>query len=178
MTGSVKEGKDAGVQGEKKKMTGLSPEKKYACMTLLIMTFIFIQSAFPGDLSGRESGFIARFVAVLFQGDLEEVSFFVRKGAHFTEYLLLGISLFLWIRERGRSGKNLPDRVFGRPGWTSLAAWTAGTVYALTDEIHQLFVADRSGQIRDVVIDSAGVLAGILLTKLLHHYIHKGVHDI
>ena len=38
-------------------------------------------------------------------------------------------------------------------------------VYAITDEVHQLFVFERSGEVRDVLIDSAGSLLGILLTS-------------
>ena len=46
-----------------------------------------------------------------------------------------------------------------KAGW----AWVVGTLYAASDEIHQLFVPGRSGQLRDVLLDSAGVAAGILL---------------
>ena len=46
-----------------------------------------------------------------------------------------------------------------KAGW----AWVVGTLYAASDEIHQLFVPGRSGQLRDVFLDSAGVAAGILL---------------
>ena len=46
-----------------------------------------------------------------------------------------------------------------KAGW----AWVVGTLYAASDEIHQLFVPGRSGQLRDVLLDSDGVAAGILL---------------
>ena len=36
-------------------------------------------------------------------------------------------------------------------------------LYAITDEYHQTFVAGRSGELRDVVIDSLGALLGILI---------------
>lgn len=35
--------------------------------------------------------------------------------------------------------------------------------YAFTDEIHQIFVPNRTGLLRDVYIDSLGILAGLLL---------------
>ncbi|MBR0386198.1 MAG: VanZ family protein, partial [Clostridia bacterium] len=41
-------------------------------------------------------------------------------------------------------------------------AWAGGTFYAALDELHQLLVDGRSGQVRDVGIDSAGVLTGVL----------------
>ncbi|HIU52150.1 MAG TPA: VanZ family protein [Candidatus Merdicola faecigallinarum] len=38
-----------------------------------------------------------------------------------------------------------------------------GVIYAITDEIHQLFVPGRSGEIRDVLIDGLGIIVGIIL---------------
>ncbi len=38
--------------------------------------------------------------------------------------------------------------------------------YAFTDEIHQIFVPNRTGLLRDVYIDSLGILAGLLLFNL------------
>lgn len=39
-------------------------------------------------------------------------------------------------------------------------------IYACTDEIHQLFVPGRSGQFRDVMIDSLGAFIGILILSI------------
>ena len=36
-------------------------------------------------------------------------------------------------------------------------------LYAATDEVHQLFVPGRSGQVSDVLLDSAGAIAGLAL---------------
>lgn len=36
-----------------------------------------------------------------------------------------------------------------------------GAEYAIFDELHQLFVSDRAGQITDVFIDTIGVVIGI-----------------
>lgn len=54
-----------------------------------------------------------------------------------------------------------------------LLCWCAGTAYAATDEFHQLFVPGRSCQFRDVCIDSAGILTGIVLFSLIKHQIAK-----
>ena len=40
-------------------------------------------------------------------------------------------------------------------------------MYSITDEIHQTFVFGRSGEIRDVLIDSVGIFTGILLVILI-----------
>lgn len=34
-------------------------------------------------------------------------------------------------------------------------------IYTISDEIHQLFVLGRGGQIKDVIIDSSGAVVGI-----------------
>ncbi len=44
-----------------------------------------------------------------------------------------------------------------------LFSWLFGTLYAVTDEIHQLFIQGRSCEFRDVCIDSLGVLTGIIV---------------
>ena len=45
-------------------------------------------------------------------------------------------------------------------------AWIMTVVYAMTDEVHQLFVQGRAGRISDVLIDSIGVtIITVLLWK-------------
>ena len=45
------------------------------------------------------------------------------------------------------------------------AALAAGIAYAISDEVHQLFVPGRVGSPLDVAIDSVGVAAGVLLWR-------------
>ena len=47
--------------------------------------------------------------------------------------------------------------------WPGTAAWIMATLYAVLDEWHQTFVSGRSGQLRDICIDSAGALTGVFL---------------
>ena len=47
----------------------------------------------------------------------------------------------------------------------NVAALAAGIAYAISDEMHQLFVAGRVGSPIDVAIDSAGVAIGVLLWR-------------
>ena len=68
----------------------------------------------------------------------------LRKGAHMTEYAILGALLL---------------RALERPP----AAFLAGVAYAVTDEVHQHFVAGRHASPVDVAIDSVGVVIGVLL---------------
>ena len=39
--------------------------------------------------------------------------------------------------------------------------------YACLDEYHQSFIAGRSPQKKDIIIDSCGVLAGVIITRIV-----------
>ena len=80
----------------------------------------------------------------------------IRKSAHFIAYLILGSLVSNALTQSNFSGKS---RV--------AIAWGISVLYAVSDEIHQLFVPGRSGQIKDVLIDSAGAMVGIGLYLLL-----------
>lgn len=137
---------------------------------LLVMALIFGFSAQNGEESGSLSQAVARFLVRLFAPNFDTwavamqeevcaaVGLVVRKAAHFTEYFLLGICLMLHLDAIGRkTAVKLP--------W--LIAWGIGTLYALTDELHQGFVGGRHPAILDVTIDSCGVIAGVVLLLLI-----------
>jgi VanZ family protein len=132
------------------------------------MAFIFFQSALPADLSSRESGRVVDLLVRLFQGimpiDRQTMVFIVRKGAHFAEYTILGGFLVPAVTEWMAVDKTpVPDSVRS----IRIISWLVGTLYAVTDEIHQYFVPGRSCELRDIGIDSCGVLAGVLVVSLL-----------
>ncbi len=83
----------------------------------------------------------------------------LRKIAHFSEYAILGALL---LRALGREEISLGAGLILSPRLLSIAA---GVAYAATDELHQHFVPGRHAAVRDVVIDAAGVLAGVLLLQ-------------
>ena len=72
----------------------------------------------------------------------------LRKLAHLAEYAILGALL---------------DRALRRPQLV-VAVALAG-LYAVTDEVHQLFVEGRHGSPLDVAIDTLGALLGVLLWR-------------
>lgn len=80
------------------------------------------------------------------------VDYIFKKSAHIIEYFIL---VLLWnkaLRTRGLSGAIL-----------------ISLFYAFTDEIHQLFVPGRGGQLKDVAIDSIGIiLASIYISRKKH----------
>ena len=123
-------------------------------LTAAVMIYIFIQSALPGDVSGAESSIIVRMITSIVQADPETVSFIVRKAAHFTEYMVLGACLLLNVRDC--FAHLHPRQMWG-------LAWLLGTAYAVTDELHQRFVPERSCEPRDMCIDAAGVALGALI---------------
>ena len=54
---------------------------------------------------------------------------------------------------------------------------TSPSVSKVTDEIHQLFVPGRSGQITDVILDSCGGLIGAVLSAIILYLIRKRKKD-
>lgn len=80
-------------------------------------------------------------------------SFYIRKIAHVTEYLILGFLMFNLLNQYSVTN------IYYAIGLSIL--------YSCTDEFHQLFISGRSGSIRDILIDSIGILIGTYLYKLL-----------
>jgi VanZ family protein len=76
--------------------------------------------------------------------DLGAIDIVLSKGAHLTEYAVLGFLLVWATRREG-------------------AALLLGIAYAASDEVHQHFVPGRHGSALDVVIDTVGLAAGIYL---------------
>lgn len=127
--------------------------------TIAIMLLIFIHSAMPADLSTVESSRLAEWAACILHIGIDPATILVRKTAHFTEYFVLGLFLSLFWKRT----KIICNRIFFR----GFLSWLIGTVYAVSDEVHQYFVPGRSCEVRDICIDSAGVLVGVLIVFLI-----------
>lgn len=82
----------------------------------------------------------------------EAASFWVRKCAHMCIYAVLGVLAFLNVASLRKL--RLTVRL--------IFAWVFCVSYSFADEWHQTFVSGRSGELRDVLIDSIGALIGIL----------------
>ncbi len=80
----------------------------------------------------------------------------VRKCAHFFIYFVLGLSMISFLREF-----SLPVRKL------ILLSIFLAFLYACSDEVHQLFVSGRSGEVRDVLLDTFGAGIGVYLYYLL-----------
>ena len=126
-----------------------------------MVCFIWGNSLVPGSESGSISGaFVTFFRNALAGAGLPYewvTNFIVRKTAHFTEYLVLALVAMQALR---------PHR---EPRTVLRTVGTALFLVAVPscDETIQLFVGDRSGQLRDVLIDCSGAACGALLTLLV-----------
>ena len=87
---------------------------------------------------------------------IQRINYPVRKLAHMTEYFLLAVSV------------SFPLYVYGVRGiWLLLLAGGFCVGFAALDEYHQSFVAGRGPSKRDVAIDSIGIFAGIIVTRII-----------
>lgn len=133
---------------------------------LLWMGLIFYFSSQTADDSTAVSdGLIKTIVKFLFpdisavklSGIVTELQFIVRKGAHLSLYTILGILSFLtFVTYRIHISLRITISAF------------VGILYAASDELHQTFIKGRSGELRDILIDSVGVLCGIALSFLIY----------
>lgn len=137
----------------------------YAGLLFLTMLLIFRFSSQPGDVSSHTSS----TVRDLLQHALEWIwpgsasagisDFFwtyIRKFAHFTIYMVLGVIALL-----------TADSWLNRDEWKlMLISLAFCAFYAGTDEFHQRFVPGRAGMFRDVLLDTAGAATGIGLAAL------------
>ena len=117
-------------------------------LVILCMAVIFALSAQKGDDSRNLSDSLIIIFGLEFSSD------FVRTVAHFLEYA--GLSVLVY---------NALYQSFGCAKPVLSVAISA--IYAVTDEIHQLFVEGRACQISDIIIDSFGAITGIAVLSAL-----------
>ena len=133
-------------------------------LTVCWMMVIFWFSAAPAPASSEISYTVGIQIGKIAVADFdawttekqnafaEKIEYPIRKMAHATEYAILGMLVSGTVYAYGVCGKKVIRY-----------AWIWATIYAATDELHQLFVPGRSGQLRDVLLDSAGAAVGILI---------------
>lgn len=140
---------------------------------IILCCVIFNFSAQDGQASSGTSSKVAEILLDTFANgkqmlpheklaQIEILQPFVRKGAHFSIYMLLGILLmscaqtFKWCTE-----------------YKFDASVMFAFLYACTDELHQKFIAGRSGQFTDVCLDTVGATVGILIILAIALIAHK-----
>ena len=135
---------------------------------ILMMYLIYSFSAQTGEVSGALSYEVSYQIVETKNDVLNEnktydelaysassIEFYVRKAAHMTEYCLLAICV------------SLPLYVYGLRGFAlTFLAGILCVAFAASDEFHQTMVANRGPSVKDVGIDSIGVLFGITFVRL------------
>ena len=130
---------------------------------LLWMFLIFVLSAQPAPrsngLSQKVTEVIIEKVGLLVPLDIKtstttdfinHFNHIVRKCAHVSEYFVLGAL----VTNAMKTSKVVKFKAL-------IFSVLICILYAISDELHQLFVPGRGAQVMDVLIDSAGAIAGI-----------------
>ncbi len=139
---------------------------------------IYCMSAEDPDTSGNRSDGITDVVVDVVYPDIEQrpsaeqdsiftsMHHFVRKLAHFSEFALLGFLSMLLLC-------HLAQRLSALRLWMQWVIPTAFCLlYAISDEVHQIF-SGRGPAVKDVLIDFAGAITGIVLARMLVWILRK-----
>lgn len=131
----------------------------------LIVFFIWDNSMQNGESSDGFSIFFAEAFAPIvnklgFHGNIWTMNRIIRKLAHLTEFTILGSVLYTILRRYITYG-------------TVIKTIALGILIASLDEFIQLFSPGRSSQLSDILIDTIGVILGILLVKLVYYIGYK-----
>lgn len=159
-----------------KKFDKKSQIKIFKIILIIIwMITVFLFSGQQGAESGNTSRSFTVIIIQVFTGNklalddpfIEEIQLFIRKLAHFTVYAIGG---FLIMNYAYTTDKTRKYQVLYSIGF--------GGLYAITDEIHQLFVPERSGNIVDVGIDTLGVITGVITYLVLRRIVRVLINKI
>lgn len=141
------------------------------CLLIAVYIMIFLFSADDAAESSSLSVAVTRKLINLyyhfFSGNnnavltvpvvTDDAEAIVRKMAHFTEYMAVGFLSFgiavMWLQRIKAGIVAVTLQVFLSAG---------------LDEIHQYFVPGRYASFRDVLIDTAGGIAGIMIVFLMY----------
>lgn len=129
------------------------------CLVLVCCVLIFIwgNSMLPGEISAALSDWVQEILQSVLPGSGHapgQGSGLLRKIAHFTEFAALGL-LLCWLFGMLRKKEYWPILL--------------GVAAACIDETIQILVPGRGPGLRDVLIDSCGVLMGVILLTLGHN---------
>lgn len=139
----------------------------FIILTLIWTAVIFAFSLQSGAVSGDLSGSIIEKVLAIFMPNilenpeqLEMAHYILRKCAHFTEFMMLGVLA-------RNAMQNMEVHYKGISGFLYCVC------IASVDETLQLFISGRAGRVQDVMIDSAGALTGTVLVYVWMKMIRK-----
>lgn len=123
-------------------------------LVVACMVAIFCLSAQTAEDSADLSGSFIRAIFQLIGIELQQEG--IRTVAHCLEFMGLSFLMF-----------NAIYATWEKKLTTPLLAFTGTVLYAITDEIHQIFVPGRAFQISDILVDSTGALIGVTATFII-----------
>ena len=132
----------------------------FITITLIWTAVIFSFSLQSGEVSGDLSGSVLEAILSFFMPGvlesperLELFHLILRKCAHFTEFMILGVLSSIALKHM-------------KVGYKSIIGLGYCVLIASLDETLQLFVSGRAGRVQDVLIDSAGALVGVVVVLI------------
>lgn len=126
-------------------------------LVAVCMGIIFSLSAQNGEESSDLSGSFVMAILEWLKLDVDEG--LLRTCAHCLEFM--GLSLLIFNATYATWEKKI----------TPLIAFAGTVFYAITDEIHQIFVPGRAFQISDILVDSTGALIGVIASFIVLNFI-------
>lgn len=143
--------------------------KVLSCIvTVALMALIFFFSSQTAEVSSKTSSGITQKIAEVIsyvvksdnvEGIRRSIHTIIRKTAHFTLFFLLAASV-----------ANSLFQLFGTEKMKLfIIASLFCLLYAITDEIHQMFVPGRAAMFVDIIIDFAGSMSGAGVFILIRH---------
>lgn len=141
--------------------------KIFIICAVVVMVMIFCFSMQNSSESSGISGGVTEFILKKLTHDYRDMTasekkhlfktaeHIIRKLAHFSVYTVLGFCVSSAVGRR---------KIFSVG---SLITVCIGFVYACSDELHQYFVSGRSCRFTDIMIDTSGVIAGIIISMVL-----------
>lgn len=135
----------------------------YWIPAILLMALIFYFSHQPVMISNDLSMGITEpiieiieIVTPMENAPVDTINHIVRKNAHFFLYFFLGIFILIALIKMGITGyRNI------------MLALLLSAIFAISDEVHQLFVTGRGAQVKDVWIDCAGSAIGVMIATII-----------
>lgn len=139
----------------------------FVCLSLLIFGYIIFNSTQGADASNEKSGNVSETVQSVVDPDkkINKDYFheYTRKVAHGLEFAALGICIggifYNIYLKNGKKYVSMPLLI--------------GLSTGVCDEFIQSFNKERSSEVRDILIDSGGVVFGLLLVFLTALLIYK-----
>jgi Predicted integral membrane protein len=138
----------------------------------LWIAFLFFLSSEDGTTSGMRSAKALEAIELLFGREIV-TEYVLRKIVHVIEYMILTVLSFNAIRftnliSETTSYAESPVKLVKSDNemYILISMWLS-LLTASVDEYHQLFVTGRDGSIRDVLIDSIGIVIILLIIRIV-----------